>query len=60
MAIGNIRYPVADSLGDGFLQRPRASLDRDYGRAEQLHPLNVRSLPTDVLGAHVNHAFKIE
>jgi hypothetical protein len=52
--------PVADRLARGLLQRPRPELDRAHLRAEQGHPLEVRPLPTHVLGAHVDDAVEPE
>jgi hypothetical protein len=36
----------------------RARLDRRHLGAQQLHPVDVRRLPADVLGAHVDDAFE--
>src|SRR5205085_1937479 len=54
--VRDVRDPVADRLGDRLLQRPRARLDRDDARPEQVHPLHVGLLAADVLGAHVDDA----
>ena len=56
----DVRDPVADRRRDGLLQGPRARLDRRHLGAQQLHPLDVRRLAADVLGAHVDDAFEPE
>src|SRR5262249_21996783 len=45
---------------DGLLEGGGAGLERDDLGAEELHPLDVRSLAADVLAAHVDGALKAE
>ena len=52
--------PIADRLVHRVLQRPRAGVDAAHFRSEQLHPDDVRALPTDVLGPHVDDALQPE
>src|SRR6476661_3606979 len=52
--------PVSDCRAHGLLKRPRPRVHRDHLGAEQLHPLDVRGLPADVLGAHVDGALEAE
>ena len=56
----DVRDPVADRGADRLLERPRARFDRHHLGAEQLHPLDVRRLAADVLGAHVDDALEPE
>src|SRR5438094_10144481 len=52
----DVRDPVADCRADGLLERPRARLDRRDPRTEELHPLDVWTLASHVLGPHVDDA----
>jgi hypothetical protein len=49
--VASVRDPVAHRLVDRIFERPAASLDGAYLRAEQPHAINIRRLPTHVLGA---------
>jgi hypothetical protein len=51
----NVGDPVADGLARGLLEGARPELDRHHLGAEEVHPLDVRSLAAHVLGAHVDH-----
>ena len=56
----DVRHPVAHRLVQGVLQRAAAAFHRHDLRAEQLHPIDVRGLPPDVLAAHVHDALHAE
>ena len=58
--VGDIGDPVAQRLIHGVLQRLCARLDRHDLGAEQLHAEDVRLLPLDIDGAHIDDAIEPE
>src|SRR5262249_22808749 len=56
----DVRDPVPDRLARRLLQGARAELDRDDGRTEEVHPLDVGSLAPHVLRAHEHDALEPE
>ena len=52
----DVRDPVADRLAHRLLEGSRAELDGTKLGAEQPHPLDVGTLPADVLRTHVDDA----
>ena len=52
----DVRDPVADRLAHRLLEGSRAELDRTKLGAEQPHPLDVGTLPADILRTHVDDA----
>ncbi len=53
---------IGDPVAHGFVERVlegfAARLDRDHGRAQQFHAVDVGALALDVFAAHVDHALQ--
>jgi hypothetical protein len=56
----DVGHPVAERLVHGVLEGLRAGLHRHHLGAEHVHPKDVRLLPLDVDGAHVDDAVEAE
>ena len=56
----DVGHPVAERLVHGVLEGLRAGLHRHHLGAEHLHAEDVRLLPLDVDGAHVDDAVEAE
>ena len=58
--VAHIRHPVAQRIVHRVLERAAPRGDRHHLGPQKLHPEDVRGLPLDIMGAHVDHAFQPE
>ncbi len=54
----HIRHPVAHGLVQGIFQRLAAAFDRNHGRAQQFHAIDIGALAFDIFRAHVDHTLQ--
>ena len=56
----HIGDPIAHGFVDGVFERAAAAFHRDDFGAQQLHAEDIRLLPADIDGAHIDVAFQTQ